>query len=741
MQRSPKSVIASLLITAVLAVPGGAFATEPAPRLPPAGAESGALVEPVLTRDEAIAIARKYFTIPAELGAPNVGIQQSRTGAVWSLEWQTPSKRAEQTRLSVSVDAVTGAVLTYNTWTTGQDEVLQLSLTREEARAKAQEWFGKLVPAEYNDHLLFVASPLNANYYGGSSYQFNWVRAVKGYPFSGNGVHISVDARSGAMTQYGLSWRSDIDLTLPSVILSRADAEAAYSRQVPMVLQYQRFTQRGTEESEWRLVYRPISEGFPRMNQEGLLVNGQGAPLDLEVLSKTRLVPASDKPYQKPAKPLGQEEALATARTITGRTDAPSRSSYSEYGEETKRSAWDFTWVIEGDEMQFRSEQRVRIDAETGLGTEYSNWTEIKPFAKDEEVPVSLEEAQETAVAFLRTHRPDLAGSLQMQMESQDRYGRENPDYRPTEYYIRFQQLKNGLPVMGRDVQVTISARTGEVRNFWSGWWEEEATETFPTPQPMLSTSQAMSLFLEHQGIEATWVSNWSPKTGGETEPQLVWQPASTLSIQSIDAKTGAPLDWNGRNLIEATRYPTDIEGHYAEREIELLWARGVFELEDGRFNPDMVISADELARWIVLSRGLRPYMAYDFAKLESAAPRAAQQAKSSSNSAYFGAALQSGIILPEELAELADLNGTVTRELLSLWAVRAMGYGRIAKMEAQIEMNFADKEQVGAKYRNAVALLAGLGIVSGDAEENFGPQRWLTRAQAAKVLFAVSSR
>ena len=715
--------------------------TRPAPLPAPEG-ESEELVQPKVSRDEAIAIARGIFTIPAELGEPNVGIHQDRVSAVWSLNWQSSSKQPEQTRIEVRVDAVTGTLLRYSTWKSGQEEPLALSFTRSEAKARAEERFAELVPAEYREGLRYVESPLNASYWGGVRYQFNWVREVKGYPLAGNGVYITIDARSGEITEYNLHWQRDVDPTLPETIMAQAEAEEAYRSQVGLVLQYQRFTVRGTDKGEWRLVYRPLIDSFPRMNQEGQILSHDGTVLDLAALAKSQLVPASDKPYEKPAKPLEQEEALQIARAVTGRTDAPRNISYSEYGEETKRSAWDIAWMVEGTEESRRSEQRVRVDAETGLVTQLNHWSETPPFAKDEEVPVSLKQAQEKAIDFLRTHRPDLAGSLLLRENEREPWIKGNPDFKPTEYYIRFQQLKNGLPVMGRDLSISISARTGEIRNFWSAFWEEQEGEEFPSPQPIYSTAQALNVFFKHQGIEAAWVTYWSHKTGGESQPTLLWQPTSKLSIQAIDARTGAPLDWEGRNLIEAMRYPTDIKGHYAEREIELLWARGVVELQDGKFNPDHVISADELARWIVLTRGMRPYMAYDFAMLESAgAGRAAKQAKASPNSAYFGAALQAGIILPEELAEIGDINGPVNREIFALWAARAMGYGRIAKMEPRIEMNFADKDAVGARYQNAVALLAGLGVVSGDAGGNFGPQQWLTRADAAKILFAVSTR
>lgn len=700
---------------------------------------SEGLVAPKLTRDEAIAIATKQFTIPAELGQPNVGIQQTAHSAIWTLEWQSSSKQAEQTRISVAVNAVNGQIQSYSNWTGKPAQSLQLSLTRAEAKAKAQAWFDQLVPADQKGSLRLVDSPLNAGYWGGTSYHFEWQRDVNGYGIAGNGVSIAVNAQSGEVQSYSLNWNPASDYTLPSKILSKEEAEAAYRKQVSFLLQYQQFHKRGTDESEWRLVYRPLTGDFPRMNQEGLLLGWDGEPLDPAAQVKPVLVPASDKAYTKPAKPLEQEEALAVAQAITGRADAPTTGVYGEQGEEVKRSSWHFAWVTEGSEERPRSEVSVRIDAETGLPVEYYAWVETKPFEAGETPPVSLEQAQAKAQEFIRTYRPDLAGSVQI-LQQPEQSGKAMPGYQPTEYYIQFQLLKNGIPMVNRQFHVSVDARTGDLRNFWSDWYNEKPNETFPDPAKVISAEKAVDLFLQQQGIEPVWSTFWGRNTGSESKPVLAWQPGSKLPTAAIDAMAGVLLDYEGRDLIEAQRYPTDIKGHYAEREIELLWARGALEMQDGKFNPDAAVTAEDLAKWIILARGYRPFIAYDFAKAEGLGGGIARQAATSANSAYFGAALQNGIILPEELATLKELKGSVPRELFALWAVRAMGYGRVAKMEAQIEMSFTDKEQIGAPYRNAAALLNGLGIASGDGSGRFNPQAALTRADAAKILFAVSS-
>jgi len=742
MQHRTKGAVAGLLVSAILMLPASALAmtesaTDPMPTVvngtskePPAEG----LVAVKVTRDEAIAIAKKHFAIPADLGEPNVSTQQSRTGASWAMDWQSPSKSADQVFISVIVDAVNGNVLHYSYSKNQPDAALQLSYTRDEAKAVAEEWLAKLVPAEYRTALRMIDSPMGVSYYGGSAYEFAWMRMAGEHGVAQDGVSFTVDASTGQMVGYRLNWQADTTFVLPEKLLSRAEAEAAYRKQ-PMVLQYMEFAKRGTDEREWRLVYQPLTGQFEEMDQSGNLIDWDGKPVDLTRLSEYSAVPAPAKPYKAPAKPLSQEEALAVAKAISGQKSEPTSSNYSENGESEKRLAWEFSWFTEATEDQSYSNSSVQIDAATGLVTNFYAWSEQEPFAKGEKAPVSLADAQAKAVEFIRSARPDLAGNLRMELF--DRYGSREGDYQPPSYSIGFQFMKNGLPVANREARVEIDARSGEVRGFWSSGLEDLSKVEFPSAKAGITAEEAMKVFLENQGIASVWSS--FGEYGEATQTMLVWAPSTRLSIQTIDATSGAPLDWEGRNLIEATRRPTDIAGHFAEREIELLWARGVFDLKDGKFNPNEAVSVEDLARWIILARGLRPFYAYDFYGARGLKAEAATELSTNSASAYFGAAMQNGIILPEDFEGIEDLSGPISRELFALWASRAMGYGRIATMGAKIEMAFADKGQVSPKYANAVAILGGLGIVSADVKGNFNPQRSLTRGEAAEILFATS--
>jgi hypothetical protein len=351
-------------------------------------------------------------------------------------------------------------------------------------------------------------------------------------------------------------------------------------------------------------------------------------------------------------------------------------------------------------------------------------------------------------VAFIHSYRPDLAGKIMIMPSEESR----NPELKiklamsPRQtYYVRFAFMKNGIRVADRQASIDVDAMTGKVRGFWAN--DFAAKDQFPVAAALITSEAAMNAFLQSQGVEAAWVEFWQPTATGkdmqQSPPQLVWAPGAALNVAGIDAKTGAPLDFQGRDLLQQGKRPTDIDGNVAEREIELLWVRGILDLKDGKFNPAETATAGELARWLVMARGMQPYMSYDFRGAFSGGRGGdgfAAKLENAKESAYFGAALQNGIILPEDFTMDSDPTAPVSRELFALWVTRAMGYGAVARMPNRIAMPFADQAGIGAGYANAVALLHGLSVAKGDEQTKFEPQRKVTRGEAAIFLFAVAS-
>lgn len=748
MYSKPLRVFSACLVAASLSLPATALAGAPvvSPSAPasPSGSGSGSSLVPIkFERDAAIAAAKKTFTIPDGLGEPNASIYQSNLRAVWNLNWQTPRDKPNPITISVEVDATTGLVTGYRKYGSSSDQAPPLTYTRNEAYKLAADWLDKLVQ-EQKSSLHYADNPTGYGFYWGGGdygYPFHWERMESSYPVQGDGVTIAVDARTGELTQFNLSWRPDLKFTAAENSMTREQAEAVY-RTLPMRLQYQQINRPGTDKQEWRLMYQPVT-GYPTISSDGKLLGQDGTPLDTAALTELTVVPASDTPYTAPAKPLSRDEALALGRALTGQTGEPSSSNYSEYGDQHKSKAWDFSWSQPSSDPKAGNGSyfNVRIDAEKGVTVGYNHWVNQAGPREPQDPKLTLKDATAKAVEFFRTHRPDLAGKAAVMPDIWQKM--HSPGIKVMSYNIQFTELSNGIPLMGRQSSVSVDAQTGDITGFWSNQpWND--SDQVPAPVVHASGTDAVSVFLKLQGLQLAWVTFrpiYSPapiKQEPQPQPQqLLWGPGNSLPLMGIDADTGAPLDYQGRNLNEVVQRPTDIEGHFAQREIELLWARGIFELQSGKFNPSKTITVAEAARWLVQVRGLQPFAGYNF---KGAVPAgAAMQLAASDAAPYFGAAMQAGILTADDLTGDLDLAAPISREMFALLAVRAMGYGRIAKMPSRIDMPFADKNVIGDKYYNAVAILYGLGVVKG-SDGYFHPQGTISRGEAAKLLFAVSA-
>lgn len=759
MQKRTQHTLAALVITASLAMPGAALAAAPngPPTLPPpaapvtppppAGLAASTAKPPVdetgfkISREQAITIARSMFAIPEALGEPNVNVEQFDDGAMWRIQFESADARKGFGGLSVGVDAETGSVLQYSRLTGDPAQSpATVRYTLAEAAAKAQYWLDMLAPA-LRPSLRAVDRPM-ADYYGPGmqGYEFAWERMAEGYPTREAGLQISIDPGTGELRSFQRSRSQKQTYKLPASILPKEKAEAIY-RQLPMQLAYQYFDTPATGVGEWRLVYRPITGELPVLGQEGKLLDMMGRVVDLTSLQSIKLVPAPDQPYKAPDKPLTRDQALALARTLTGQVGEPTDANYYESGGGQELHIWSFNWQSNGKDGPGET-VGVEVDVDRGVIRGYNSWS---PGTAAGQAPSEMTEAdaREAAIQFIRTTRPDLAGHLII-MPGGDLnspyYMKDSGAMARPEHYVRFMLTKDGIPIDGRQVEVMVDGATGKVRNVWANDFSPE--DRFPSAQALITPAEAMTTYLKQPGLELAWYQFWTMPTNDAQPqpqpPQLVWGSLNPYMTSGIDARSGALLDYRGRDLADAAKRPTDIAGHFAEREIELLWTRGVLEVQEGKFNPNQAATVGDIARWLVMARGLNPYTKYDFRRFGD--ERMAKAIAATPTAPYLGAALQAGIILPEELGAELKPDADVSRELLALWTARAMGYSAVTKMPDRIAMPFADQKLVGAKYANAVALLHGLGIIKGDEATSFAPQRAVTRGEAVKFVFAVAS-
>lgn len=158
----------------------------------------------------------------------------------------------------------------------------------------------------------------------------------------------------------------------------------------------------------------------------------------------------------------------------------------------------------------------------------------------------------------------------------------------------------------------------------------------------------------------------------------------------NIHALTGKSVGYNGEELSDEKYMYNDLENHYAKEYIEKLAKYGIGFAGD-EFKPDEYITSEEFD-------GL---LSFTYMDLNDAS------------------------------------NETLTREAAAVMFVKALGLDGAAKYDSIFVQPFNDVTQ----NKGYIAILKAMGIFSGDDNGNFNPQSYLTRAEAAVMVYKYLSR
>ena len=184
----------------------------------------------------------------------------------------------------------------------------------------------------------------------------------------------------------------------------------------------------------------------------------------------------------------------------------------------------------------------------------------------------------------------------------------------------------------------------------------------------------------------------------------------------------------------------TDMTNHWAKADVEYLASQGVVNgTSDTTFSPDRAMTACEavifcsrttgvsqldkpkiVQKWALTLKSILPDSLYSWAGEEMAI------------------CLETGIISETELRSLSQSDGLVkaiSRENLAMYLVRAMQLEPLAKSLNSYPLSFADASSISPALQPYVYVLNSYGIVEGDENNRFLPDRSLTRAEMAVML------
>lgn len=689
-------------------------------------AQTSSAASATLSEQQAISIATQLFPIPKNFTQQNVNLQSNWMGqdkSVYNIMWQgpmTPGKPSDG--LNVTVDATTGQVLQYNhfnqqnSWSTGT------SISASKAQSLADDWVKKLAPTQSAN--LVLQSDQNVPK-GMGEYSFWYVRKVNGIlaPFDSVRLSFSPD---GQLNNYSLQWT---DATFPdaSGVLQPKDVESTYKRALGLHLQYQPVYGWPASDPKTALAYVPADNnnrfyGGSQPTQgpwvdatTGNLVGVDGQPqADTSAPSYNPIDPSGGK--QLPAKlsqPLTDDQAEQAIRTTLGLSSdyIVSDKSHTYPGPIQSKLGKSIQFTFRNSSQDSMS---AAIDTETGLIMNYNHYNHpVQPLAAPS---ISDAQAQQVAVEFIKKVLPNLTGAIALMPSSQPR-----PDNGPGPANVNFVLLVNGIPAT--NFNVTVDPSTNAVENYFM---TPNVTGPFPSSDHVISLSSAQDAYLSAQPMQLQYVLPVSstqpdPKTGQfnfQSQAKVVYAPLTGTSGY-LDAVTG---QWV-RLPVPGSQgtAPTDIHGHYGEKEMLLLAQRGALPLKDGKANPDAKVTRAQFVSMLVKA-----------------------------NAMYFGGPSPFGEFkdVPEDNPYYADIMQAVEQGWLPLSTnfypdkpmtradaanllVSFLGWQTLATHSGLFSLPFKDAKSIPTNEKGDAAIASGFGIIP-SVKGNFLPSQGMTVADTA---------
>ena len=318
------------------------------------------------------------------------------------------------------------------------------------------------------------------------------------------------------------------------------------------------------------------------------------------------------------------------------------------------------------------------VDAKTGEIKYYSRWGE-----DDSEVKNNDDSALKT-----------LAGDKAKEYKYDEN----------SHLYVRY---VNGIKVIGDYVNVTTN--NGVLTDFSMNYTDTE----FPSIENAMSKEDAEKILFDAKDYSIVYMQNYTDNTR-----DII--PVYTIDTENINPFTGKFVDYQNKEITENASSKleySDIDGHYAEKYIKELAYYGI-GFEGGEFKPNEKITQKDFLALLMSING------NDIIVLKNNLEQA--------NWVYRNSA-QNSIISEDE----RDDDAEVTREEAAVYMIRAIGAENYTKYNDIYVTPFNDVTE----NKGYIALLSAMGVLSGDGNGKFNPNREMTRAESIIMIYNYLTR
>ncbi|ATW28090.1 S-layer homology domain-containing protein [Candidatus Formimonas warabiya] len=669
--------------------------------------------------EKAIEIAKGLFQISSSLDQFDSTYEQNEYANVWSLRWYNNKGDGE---VNVRVDADSGEIAGYNAYDP-QDYTGKYSsipkISRKEGESIALNFIKKVAPSKANQIIL---KPNNETSYGGPVFhQYSFNRVINGVEYPANNISVEVNGQTGQVRSFNVSWEK-INVTAKTPKLTLGEAEKIFTEKFGFELKYLKPQTSGTTSKPIMTIYEinnpyqvaiDASSGEivqddyygPYYDRKSMMGGGEAA----NDAQKPALSPIEQRIADELKGLISKESALEIAKKAAGVPDnfKLNGASLNKDWDFPELRIWSFQWNRE--EKDHYGWASAEIDAKTGKVLAFDFSENNNPI--DSSVPLdqrslkikSKSAAEKLVTSFLEDNYPEVVGNLRAQTDNYVRPYPAQDDNNQPNYFFPYERLVDGIPFSQNYVNATVDSYTGKISSFRIRFLDLD----FPATDQVLDQTQFTADFFAENHMILVYSKD------KDQNLRLVYKLAPLESYR-FNAQSGEMIGFDGEpvkdhNVSEIT----DIKGHWAEQAINTLNQLGLLHYENGLFQPNGEITQAEIMKALVKSTN--SYLT--------------DSTEGNWYDSYYQQAKQSGLITAKEM----NPSASVTREELAKYLTRTMVGDKYATLNIY-KVDFKDAAKITPGYAGYVAIVSGLGIMSGDGA-NFNPQTKALKGEACAIL------
>lgn len=721
-----------------------------------ASAETADAVKPIIAKDdpasskiepstsgleEVILAVKERITIPKEYSEFNYYFNDATyySDVYWTLNWSNPVTNAYY---QINCDENNNIIYYYH-YNYSETQKGVAKFLKSELKATADAFIKQIAP-EVAGKTDFLEATYDGVYSGNYVYQYQ--RRNNGVDFPDNTVSVAVSSITGEVTYASVNWLYDVSVPSSKTTLTAEQAKAIIKENMKMKLVYRSdyygiYDAKGIRATKAFLVYEPTlnyisidaktgevyltrSEWIDKTN------NGKGmteeAAADSAAGAKTQTLTEEEIAKINELKSLiSKDKAISI---ITGNSSLYLEDTLKAYTASLSKSSdadgkTTYIWNVSlsdpreidysKDKDTYRANAYATVDASTGkILSFYSSMKGYYDQATQTYKSVTMNYTKEEAKAhfekFLKKQAKERFESSILSTESEDYvayYKNDEPVYGG--YRYQYNRVNENVEYPNNYIYGAVDGVTGKIYSFGTYWND---SIVFESTKGAITADQAIDYYLGKEGFglkyEINIINQYDSKYSlldsyydykdaysVEYKIRLVYRPDVTPAF--ISPFTGEQMNYNGEVYTETAPYAySDIDNTEANRNILLLADMNI-GFEGGKFLPTEAITIGEIN---TLLQTVGYGYGYDAAKDKNA----------------------DNLITKEELAQLF---------------INKLGLEKMSQLAGIYTTGYNDAKDIGSEYLGAVALAKGLGIMTGDADNNFKAKSNVTRAGAVDII------